>query len=128
MKKILTILSIVLLFSACSKLEDLNKNTKDPSSVPVESVFTYAQKKLFDQMVTPNVNLNIFRLFAQYWTETTYIDESRFDLITRGIPDLHWEHLYRDVLKNLDESSKILTATPLGAEDPSVRKNKLAII
>jgi hypothetical protein len=129
MKNILTILSIFILFSACGKLEDLNKNTKDPSSVPGESLFTYAQKKLCDQMTTPNVNNNIFRLITQQWTETTYTDESNYDLVTRTIPDLHWNHLYRDVLKNFKEASKVVEATtyPI-TENPSIKKNKLAII
>ena len=129
MKNILTFLSIFILFSACGKLEDLNKNTKDPSAVPGESLFTYAQKKLCDQMTTPNVNYNIFRLITQQWTETTYTDESNYDLVTRTIPDLHWNRLYRDVLKNFNEAAKVVTATTyLANEDPSVKQNKLAVI
>ena len=112
MKKLLTILSIFILFSACGKLEDLNKNIKDPASVPGETLFTAAQKTLFDQMVNTNVNRNDFRLFAQYWTETTYTDEVNYDLTDRTIPDNHWNIFYRDILKNFDEASKVITATP----------------
>jgi len=129
MKKILAILTIFMIFSSCGKLEDLNENTKDPANVSGESLFTGAQKSLMDQMVNTNVNFNVFRLFAQYWTETTYTDESNYDLVTRTIPDNHWNVLYRDVLKDLDESGKIIaTSVYAVTESPKVRQNKLAIV
>ncbi|NTW32298.1 MAG: SusD/RagB family nutrient-binding outer membrane lipoprotein [Bacteroidetes bacterium] len=130
MKKILTILLVIFVFSSCKKLEDYNKNTKDPIAVSGESLFTGAQKNLFDQMVSTNVNYNVFRFFVQYWTETTYVDEVNYDLVTRTIPDNHWDKLYRDVLKDFDESGKIITATSYLIIDPSpaVKKNKLAIV
>jgi hypothetical protein len=130
MKKILALLFILLLFSACKKLEDLNENVKDPATVNGESLFTSAQKNLFDQMVSSNVNDNISRLIVQYWTETTYLDETRYNLTTRTIPDNHWDKLYRDVLKDLKESAKVITATDYHLVDPSpsVKTNKLAII
>lgn len=129
MKKILAILTIFVVFASCGKLEDLNDNVKDPKDVPGESLFTGAQKNLFDQMVNTNVNTNIFRLITQYWCETTYTDESNYDLDTRTIPDNHWDILYRDVLKDLDESKKVITKTTyLSSENPAVKKNKLAII
>ncbi len=129
MKKILALLLVLLLFSACKKLEDLNENIKDPATVTGESLFTGAQKNVFDQMVSTNVNLNIFRMFAQYWTETTYTDEANYDLTTRTIPDNHWEILYRDVLKDLKESAKIINETTyVGDASPNVKKNRLAIV
>lgn len=116
-------------FSACTDIEKLNKNVKDPDTVPGELLFTNAQKALFDQMVSTNVNYNVFRLFVQHWTETTYTDESNYDLLTRTIPDQHWDVLYRDVLKDFNEASRIITETvPLSTENPSIKKNKLAII
>lgn len=129
MKKIFAILTVFIVFASCTKLEDLNKNTKDPSAVSGESLFTGAQKALADQMINSNVNTNIFRLIMQYWCETTYTDESNYDLDTRTIPDNHWDILYRDVLKDLDESAKVIEATTyLPSESPSVKKNKLAIV
>jgi len=89
MNKILVLLlSVFLVINACEDFDDLNNNTKDPAEVSGESLFTNAQKNMFDQMITPNVNLNIFRMFAQYWTETTYPDESNYDLDTRTIPTI----------------------------------------
>ncbi len=65
----------------------------------------------------------------QQWTETTYIDESNYDLTTRTIPDNHWDRLYQEVLKNLDEASKVIASTDYpGDADPSMKKNRLAIV
>ena len=65
----------------------------------------------------------------QYWTETTYTDESNYDLTTRTTPDNLWDLFYINALKNFDESAKVITAAPIPAgEDPAVKKNKLAII
>jgi hypothetical protein len=129
MKKILAILCIILLFSGCKKLEDLNENTKDPTNVTGESLFTGAQKNLVDQMTSSNVNYNICRLIMQYWTEVTYVDESNYNLITRSIPDQHWDVLYRDVLKDFKESARIINETTYGADpSPKVKTNRLAIV
>ncbi|MBK7212588.1 MAG: SusD/RagB family nutrient-binding outer membrane lipoprotein [Bacteroidales bacterium] len=129
MKKIYLVLTVFIMLASCGKLEDLNKNTKDPATVSGESLFTSAQKNLVDQMVNSNVNTNIYRLIMQYWCETTYTDESNYDLDTRTIPDNHWDILYRDVLKDLDESAKVIgNTTYLPSESPSVKKNKLAIV
>jgi hypothetical protein len=129
MKKILAIIIVFAVFASCKKLEDLNKNTKDPSTVSGESLFTGAQKRFIDQMVNSNVNYNIWRLIDQYWNETTYEDESNYNLVNRSIPDDHWNVLYENVLKNLDEAKKIITATTYTTDaSPAIKKNKLAIV
>jgi hypothetical protein len=129
MKKLIIILSVFALTISCGKLEDLNKNIKDPAVVPGENLFTGAQRRVFNQMVSSNVNLNNFRLFVQYWTETTYTDESNYDLTTRTTPDALWDLFYINALKNFDESAKVINATPLAVgADPVAKKNKLAII
>jgi len=129
MKNILAILLTFLLFSSCNKLDELNLNIKDPTTVPGESLFTGAQARLATIMTTPNVNRNIFRMFVQQWTETTYIDEANYDIVTRPIPGNFWDILYRDVLMNLKESAKVLQETgTLPGDGPNVLVNKLAII
>jgi hypothetical protein len=128
MKKILIMLSFFVLIVSCGKLEDLNKNIKDPASVPGETLFTGAQRRVINQVVSTNVNLNIFRLIAQYWTETTYTNESNYDLTTRTVPDNVWDLFYINALKNFDESAKVISTTPLGTSTPEIQANKLAII
>lgn len=130
MKKIFIIILTAVTFSSCSDdIEKLNVNVKDPSNVPGEALFTSAQKSLVDQMTNTNVNNNIIRLINQYWTETVYTDESNYDLVTRTIPEQHWQFLYKDVLKDLDQGAINITNTPLGlTENPLDKQNKLAII
>jgi hypothetical protein len=135
MKKILlTISAFFLLLSCTDDITNLNEDTKNPSNVPAEYLFSNAQKNLVDQMTSTNVNNNVFRLFVQHWTETTYTDESNYDITNRTIPDNHFRVIYRDVLKNLAESKKILLSevyvgtTQEIADQNTVRNNKIAII
>ncbi|WP_438712733.1 SusD/RagB family nutrient-binding outer membrane lipoprotein [Aquimarina muelleri] len=129
MKKILILITAVIIASCSDNLENLNKNIKDPSSVPGESLFTNAQKSLVDQIVTPNVNNNNTKLWAQYLQETTYLNESNYNQIGRKIPDNHWSVLYKNVLKDLDESSKIISATTYPLQtDKDTKANKLQVI
>lgn len=128
MKKLILILTAAVFAVSCSdNLEDLNQNIKDPTAVSGESLFGSAQKQLADQIVTPDVNLNNLRLWTQQLQETTYTDESRYDQITRSIPDNHWREMYRDVLKDLDEAAKVITATDNDLTN-DLKPNKLAII
>ncbi len=130
MKKLILILTAALFAVSCSdNLEDLNENIKDPANVSGESLFASAQKQLADQIVTPNVNLNNLRLWTQQLQETTYTDESRYNQVTRSIPDNHWRELYRDVLKDLDQASQNIAETTYLTDELNGRKpNKQAII
>ncbi|MBG42562.1 MAG: SusD/RagB family nutrient-binding outer membrane lipoprotein [Aequorivita sp.] len=128
MKKLILILTAAVFAVSCSdNLEDLNQNIKDPTTVSGESLFASAQKQLADQIVTPNVNLNNLRLWTQQLQETTYTDESQYDQITRAIPDNHWREIYRDVLKDLKESARVIEATDNDLTN-NLKPNKLAII
>jgi hypothetical protein len=125
MKKIIAILIVLVVFTSCKKLSDLNKDTKDPVISTGESLFPYAQKNLFDQMVTSSVNQNIWKLIDQYWQEDTYTQESNYYLSDRAIPDNHWNWLYLNVLENL-QAAKNAEETAIKI-DPN-KPNKLAII
>lgn len=109
MKKYLLILASIIIASCASdeKFEELNKDPNNPTSVSSEALFTSATKALFDQMESTNVNNNIYRLLSQYWTETTYVDESNYDFNTRAIPQNHWSRISRDVLFDLQDAKKL---------------------
>ncbi|WP_234418234.1 SusD/RagB family nutrient-binding outer membrane lipoprotein [Aquimarina aquimarini] len=129
MKKIFILITAVIIASCSDNLESLNENIKDPSSVPGETLFTGAQKNLVDQIVDLSVNNNNTKLWAQYLQETTYTDESNYDQVTRTIPATHWSVLYKDVLKDLDEASKIITDTEYTLPgDIETKANKLQVI
>jgi hypothetical protein len=115
-----------MLLSSCKKdLTSLNVDPKNPTAVPGYTLFTYAQKNLSDNLASPNVNLNIFRLIVQGWTETTYTDESNYDLSTRNIPQNWFHTFYRDVLRNLEDARALI---PGEVVDPVQRKNQIAIV
>jgi hypothetical protein len=129
MKKIYLIL-IVLVTSlgACTdQFDGWNVDTKNPAQVPGESLFTNAQKEMVDYLSNTNVNVNIYKLMAQYWTETTYIDEANYDLITRNISTNVYFRMYLRVLTDLKESSKIIEATTVVDNLKPMQKNKLQI-
>ena len=97
--------------------------------VPAASLLGNAEKNLVDYMTSTNVNTNDFRLFAQQWTETTYLDESRYDILQRNVPDNTFRILYRDVLRDLKEAHDITIAeNPVTAQEMALKNNKLAVI
>src|SRR5215217_4894800 len=112
MKKILYISllsSALLTVSSCKKnITELNINPNRPLVVGSETLFSNASVQLSDLMAHTNVNYNNFRLFVQYWTETIYRDETRYNLNQRSIPDNWWAWLYRDVIEDLAEASKVV--------------------
>jgi hypothetical protein len=128
MKKILIIFLVFLTVTACKKLDSLNANLKDITVAPGEAVFNGATRALLNQIFTPNVNDNNTMLFVQYFAETTYPDESDYDMVTRPIPATNMNILYRNVLMNYKDAARALTAAPIVGIDQKQRDNQLAII
>jgi hypothetical protein len=129
MKKILIIFLVFLAVTSCKKLDTLNANVKDFTTVPGEGLFNSATRAMLNQTFTPNVNNNNTMLFVQYFAETTYPDESRYDMVTRTIPANNMNTFYRNVLMNYKEATKVLNATPVILPvTEAQRKNQLAII
>lgn len=128
MKKLVVIAFSIFLLGSCKKEKDLanlNIDPKHPATVPSYTLFTQAQLNLSNTVTSSNVNLNIFRLIEQYWTETTYTDESNYDLGTRAIPDGWWNAFYRDVLNNFEQSKNFAKTD---VTDADIQKNDLALI
>ena len=129
MKRIIIVFISVIGLSSCSKnIDSLNENVKDPAVVPAGSLFANSQKEMVDIMTDANVNRNIFRLIAQHWTQTTYVDESNYDLNTRNVPQNFWAILYRDVLNNLQKSSEIVPTQDSKYVSDAQKKNQMAQI
>jgi len=128
MKNKFLLFGLLLAFVACTDLTDLNIDKKNPTAVPGETLFTSAQKNLVDQMVSTNVNYNIFRLFVQHWTEATYVDEANYDITTRAISQQHWDELYRRTLANFKESTRLITLAEVPDALLPEKTNKLAIL
>lgn len=109
MKKIIFIaLSSLLLATSCvDSLTDYNIDQKNPATVPGTALFAGAERSLTRAVSSSSVNQNPFRLYVQYWTETTYIDESNYDIKTRQIDRNFWDALYT-VLGSLKEAKTLI--------------------
>jgi len=104
-----------------------NMNT-DPNSfyeTEPETLIIYVEKALANQLSTPNVNLNNFRLVMQYWQETTYLEESRYDFDKRKVYDNVWERYNIGVINNIKQAKKIVNERSTG---DAISKNRIAIL
>lgn len=129
MKKIiLSVLcsSIFIATSCVDSLDDYNFSQKEAAVVPSETLFTSAVKNLTDALTSASVNSNNYRFYVQHWTATTYLDEPRYNMTSRIIPQNMWQSLYRDVLADLKESKRLVMENTATIE--SVKNNQLAQI
>ncbi|MCB0474434.1 MAG: SusD/RagB family nutrient-binding outer membrane lipoprotein [Flavobacteriaceae bacterium] len=125
MKKIfLTIIGVFVLLTSCDVNENLNIDQKHPDEVAGATLFNNAARNLFDQMNDCSVNTNVLRLYAQYWAQTTYPEESQYTQVTRNIGGNIWIIIYRDVLKDLEGARKSVE----NSVDNPDKDNQLAII
>jgi len=128
MKRIFYVIAVLtFVFAGCTdKFEEFNTDKKNPAEVPGEVLFSNAEKELADYLNNTNVNVNIFKLMAQYWTETTYIDEANYDLTTRNISTNIYLRAYLRVLTDLKEATKLIEGTTYVSDVE--KQNKLQII
>ena len=108
MKKYLVIFLALITVVSCTKLEELNEDTKNPTEVPAALLFANAQKELMDRMTSPNVNYNNFRLWAQQWTQTTYTEESNYELDERSVNTRMYTLAYAEVLRDLKDARALI--------------------
>lgn len=117
------IILLMLAFTGCvDSLDDYNVDKKRPSTAPPETLYTNAVKNLMDAVTTPNVNNNNFRLYVQQWATTTYLQEPRYDMTSRIIPQNLWQSLYKDVLADLRESRRLIDLDNLMDADEKATK------
>ena len=107
MKKYFLLIFTLALASCASDeaYEDLNKNPNAPAEVTDSQLFVSATNSLTDFIESTNVNVNNFRLYAQYWTQTQYTDEANYEMQNREIPDYMFSEFYRDVLGDLKNAA-----------------------
>lgn len=131
MKKFIIIAFLIIGAVSCTNdFSEWNKDPKQATEVPASTLFSNAERNLVRTMKTHNVNINIFNNLAQYWSATTYPDETQYRLATRDVPGNFWNSLYRDVLIDFKEATKILTAEQATVAPALMAKNKnqLAIV
>lgn len=128
MKKLFIALALFS-FTSCSKnLESLNTNTKDATSASGEAFFNTASKNMSDLLfgVTYGASGAPFEtmpLLVQHVSSVTYNEGTTY------YSSFNWSNIYMGVLKNLDESAKVTSATAsVGTAGAIQHKNQLAII
>lgn len=98
-----------LLMTSCSKesLEEINNNPNNPLEVPTTTIILSAEKQLTDNLRNENISLRGTNLFAQYYSQYIYTDQSRYD-IPRSYLDTYWDNAYK-ALNNLQEIIELNT-------------------
>jgi hypothetical protein len=129
-KKIFWSIALPFLFivGCTDNFDELNSDKINPTNTTPGALFAGAARQMSDIVTNTNVNFNIFRLLAQQWTETTYTDESNYDLSTRNIPQNFWNQVYLDVLKPLNESAKLVPTQNAVLFPADMQNNQLMCI
>ena len=127
MKNIFYLIISALFLNSCTKdITRFNEQTKAASSVPAGTLVANSTKALSDVLASGSVNTNVWRFTVSHWAMGTYQDEAQYNFSTRNIPQSWWTTMYRDVLVDLKEASKIVSENAV--LDPVVKDNQLAII
>jgi hypothetical protein len=120
-----------ILFSCTDDFTEMNTDTKNPSEVSADVLLTSAQIDIIDQISSTNVNYNIWKLMAQYWTERSYRDEANYNIQNREIPEQIFRVLYASLL-DLKDAYDIIDAEVLSEPNLASKQidkaNQLAVI
>ena len=94
-KKLFAIgLLALFLFVGCTKdFEEMNISPNDPPEVPTAYLLTSAQKGLIAFMWDEWWAGRFGNLYSQYWTQTSYTDESRYKY-RDGVNNNYWIYFY----------------------------------
>lgn len=130
MKKLLStiLLGVLATFSLTSCESDittLNVDPKHPQVLPSANLMAMGQQQQFYYAFTGSVNHNNYRFFVQQWSETTYTDETNYDLVTRNQPRNLFNRLYIYTLNNYNQA-KLNLATE--GNSTAVANNKWAAL
>jgi len=126
MKKVILVALITVFTMSCEDFEGWNIDEKHPAEVSGAYLFTNAELELARAIVETDVNRNVFKMFAQQWTETQYTDEANYDLAGRNIGGNFWTDLYYNVLANTTDAKKSIANEILLGENQMA--NQLAMI
>lgn len=118
MRKIILGIFVIATVSACSDdyYDSLNHDPVHPEAVPASFLFVGAVNTTFTQMLNTNVNTNVFRLFAQQWNETQYVQESNYELDQRNINGRLIDNIMQNIIKDLDDAKKLIEADPFTSD------------
>lgn len=111
-KLLLPILVLALVLGSCKdNLTSLNDNPKGASDVPAEPLFSNAIVEFGTLNSSVFYGTNAFKHMAQYWSQTSYPDETQYNL--SGTSGNYWSWMYRNVLTDLKEASRLVSEDEL---------------
>lgn len=130
MKKIFKILSIAAIgavsLGSCQRdLTSLNEDPKHATSLPSENLLASQMYYTANAMFSPSVNGNNYRFFTQQLAETTYVDETNYDLVTRNQPRGYFNTMYTSGINNIRLAKDALAKE---ANSPALAANKWATL
>ncbi|HTI92966.1 MAG TPA: SusD/RagB family nutrient-binding outer membrane lipoprotein [Puia sp.] len=125
-KILMAVLAIFLLQSCTKNIDSINNETKRPVLAPPGALFSNATRNLSDGLANASVNINVWRFTVKHWAMTTYQDEARYNFTTRNIPQAWWTRMYKDVLADMNDASRLVKADANIV--PAVKVNQLAIL
>lgn len=106
-------LIIALLLTACTKqFDEINTNPNNPKFTDPGYLLVSAQKKGMDNIWNQWNNGRTGMHYAQYWSATTYSNESRYQ-IRENENNTFWNLLYAGTLKDLSEIIRINKEKPM---------------
>ncbi|OQP38909.1 hypothetical protein A4H97_17940 [Niastella yeongjuensis] len=118
--------ALLLVVSCTKKIDELNRETKKPPYVPAGTLLNNAVKNLSDGFASANVNVNIFRHVIKHWSQATNQEEAQYDFNTRAINAAWWARMNRDILGDLRDAKRYVTADPDLPD--GVKTNQLAML
>ena len=131
MKNILIFFVIVvpLIFTSCTEdIADLNIDPKAATIVEPDVLFSYGLENLARQMADADYNNNLDRFWANYLTQTTYIQECNYDPKNRDVGGALFDNVYGTVLIELKSAKELVEAEEVTAELQGAKNNQLAMI
>ncbi|UII27987.1 SusD/RagB family nutrient-binding outer membrane lipoprotein [Fulvivirga maritima] len=127
---IICLLALVFAMQACDDdLTDLNVDPKNAQEIDAAPLFTYGQYNIAKQFVDIDYNANVSLIWANYFTQTTYIQESGYDAANRNVGGTIWDNIYTEGLYELARAKEILRSEEdLGEPFTSQHNNRLAMV
>lgn len=119
-------LAMMSLTSCERDITSLNQDPKHPSSLPSENFLASHLFYSAYHMYSPHVSSNNYRFFVQQLATTNYLNEPRYDLVTRDQPRRHFNAMYVNSINPLKFAKKSL-ATEANATQ-AIADNKWAVL
>ncbi len=121
-------LLISVIGSCKNDITDLNINPKSPINADPAHLYSYAQFNLARQIGNYDYNHNVAVFWANYATQTTYIQESSYNAADRDIGGNIFDNIYTETLLEMKTAREAVESADVPSTETAIKKNKLAII